>query len=275
MDLSNLEDLRTALKLAGIQPRHDLGQNFLVDADSLNLIIQAAGLSAEDTVLEIGPGLGSLTVKLAEKVKKVIAVESDPKLAQLLGRYASSNTEIIQSDILQFDFRQLPKNYKVVSNIPYYLTSKIIRLLVENPNPPQTIVLLIQKEVAQRVCALPGDLSVLGLSVQYYGQPEIIGYVEREKFWPSPEVNSAILKISVSGPVFEADPQKLFRLVKAGFGEKRKMLKNSLAGGLNASDELISTMLSDAGISPDRRAQELSLKDWEKLYNVVVKHKLL
>lgn len=275
MDLSNLEDLRTALKLAGIHPRHDLGQNFLVDAESLNLIIQAAGLSPDDTVLEIGPGLGSLTVKLAEKVKKVIAVESDLKLAHLLGRYASENTEIIQSDILQFDFRQLPKGYKVVSNIPYYLTSKIIRLLVENPNPPQTIVLLIQKEVAERICAKPGNLSVLGLSVQYYGKPEIIDMVGREKFWPSPDVDSAILKISWTGPAFPADPQKLFRLVKAGFGEKRKMLKNSLAGGLNATDELIGSLLSQAKIAPDRRAQELKVADWGRLYTEAEKANLI
>ncbi len=276
MDLTRLEDLRLALKLAGIRPNADLGQNFLVDRQTLESIVDQAELSKEDTVLEVGPGLGTMTELLAAKVKKVVAVETDDKLAKLLQESALDNTSVINEDILTFDFRRLPTDYKVVANIPYYLTSKILRLLIENSRRPKLMVLLIQKEVAQRVCAQPGDLSILALSVQYYAKPEVVAFVGREKFWPSPAVDSAILKVTLyDQPLFPAEPAKLFRLIKAGFGEKRKMLKNSLAGGLNATDELVTQTLKDANINSSRRAQELSLSDWSRLYNEAIKHGLI
>lgn len=276
MDFSNLEDLRTALKLAGIKPRHDMGQNFLTDPEILERIVSAANLLPQDTVLEIGPGLGTLTAKLAKQTGKVVAVEADQKLAEFLEKLAIGNVEVVHQGILEFDLRTLPPNYKVVSNIPYYLTSKIVRLLLEAPQKPALAVLLMQKEVAERICARPGELSVLALSAQYYAKPEIIDIVEREKFWPPPDVDSAILRLNVlPKPAFPAEPHRLFRLIKAGFGERRKMLRNSLAGGLNASDELVDAMLADAKIDGQKRAQELLLEDWNYLYNEAVKHNLI
>lgn len=275
MNLTNLDDLRTALKLAGLKPQKGLGQHFLVDQSSLEAVMDAAKLTAADTVLEIGPGLGVMTWPLAERVGRVIAVEADEQLAGLLRRQAPANLEVISGDILDFDLRRLPPGYKVAANLPYYITAKILRLLIEGPNPPAVMSLLVQREVAERITAGPGDYSVLALSVQYYGRPRLVQIVERHKFWPAPAVDSAILQIQLTGPAFAADPAKLFRLIKAGFGERRKQLVNSLAGGLNASADTTARLLATAKIAPTARAQELSLADWQKLYAVATKANLL
>jgi 16S rRNA (adenine1518-N6/adenine1519-N6)-dimethyltransferase len=275
MDLSRVDDVRTAMRLAGIKPNKGLGQHFLVDKPSLEAIMHAAGVSQQDTVLEIGPGLGVMTRPLTRLAAGVVAVESDPVLADLLRRDAPANLEVIEADILTFDLRRLRPGYKVIANIPYYLTSKIFRLLIESENPPAVMSLLIQKEVAERITAKPGSLSVLALSVQYYGKPELVRLVERHKFWPSPDVDSAVLRVTLGGPAFPADPDKLFRLIKAGFGEKRKQLKNALAGGLNLSSDLATGLLKSAKLAPTARAQELKLTDWRKLYEAAVKKHLL
>jgi 16S rRNA (adenine1518-N6/adenine1519-N6)-dimethyltransferase len=266
MDLSRVEDVRTAMKLAGIKPNKNLGQHFLVDRPSLEAIMGAADVTPADTVLEIGPGLGVMTRPLTTMAGQVVAVETDHTLAELLRRDAPDNLEVVEQDILQFDLARLPAGYKVIANIPYYLTSKILRLLIENPNPPAVMSLLIQKEVAERVTAIPGKLSILALSVQYYGRPELVRLVERHKFWPPPDVDSAVLRIEYTGPAFPADVHQLFRLIKAGFGEKRKQLKNSLSGGFNLSSGLTQQLLTDAGLGPTARAQELHLADWQRLY---------
>ncbi len=230
----------------------------------------------DDTVLEIGPGLGVMTRPLAEQSGRLVAVEADQVLAELLRRDAPDNLEVIEGDALEFDFTTLPRGYKVIANIPYYLTSRLFRLLLENPNPPSVMSLLIQKEVAERIVAKPGKLNILALSVQYYAEAEIIGVVERHKFWPAPDVDSAILRVTRgSEPAFAADPGELFRLIKAGFGEKRKQLKNSLSGGLNLSTELTMKLLDESGLEPMARAQELSLEQWERLYRVAVAHDLV
>jgi 16S rRNA (adenine1518-N6/adenine1519-N6)-dimethyltransferase len=275
MDLSRVDDVRTALRLAGIRPNKGLGQHFLVDKPSLQAIMDTAGVTAGDTVLEIGPGLGVMTRPLTNLAARVVAVENDPVLADLLRRDAPSNLEVVEQDILEYDLHQLPAGYKVIANIPYYLTSKIFRLLIESPNPPSIMSLLIQREVAERITAQPGQLSILALSVQYYGRPKLVRLVERHKFWPAPEVDSAVLRVALSGPAFTADRDKLFRLIKAGFGEKRKQLKNSLAGGLNLTSDLAQGLLKTAKIEPTARAQELTLKQWRKLYEVAVKKKAL
>ncbi len=275
MDLSRVEDVRTALKLAGIRPNKQLGQHFLVDHDSLIAIMEAAEPAAGDTVLEIGPGLGVMTRPLLAAAGRVIAVETDAVLADLLRRNAPSNLEVVQQDIMRYNLTDLPAGYKVIANIPYYLTSKIFRLLIESPNPPSVMSLLIQKEVAERIVAVPGRLSVLALSVQYYGRPEIVRVVERHKFWPAPEVDSAVLKVTLTGPAFPAEPARLFRLVKAGFGEKRKQLKNALAGGLNCSVDCAAEVLAAAAIPLTARAQELSLGEWELLYRAAVDRELV
>lgn len=276
MDLTNPNDLKLAMRLAGITPHKGLGQHFLVDSASLDQIVAAGEVNVDDTVLEIGPGLGVMTSRLTELAGHVIAVEADRVLAELLSRDAPANLKVESDDILNFDFRQLPADYKVIANIPYYLTAKIFRLLLENPNPPKLVVVLIQREVADRIVAKPGQLSVLALSVQYYTATELVGAVERHKFWPPPQVDSAILRLRRrSQPAFSADSQKLFRLIKAGFGEKRKQLRNSLAGGLNCTIEVSTKLLAAAKLPDTARAQELSLSDWQKLYSQAIKAGLL
>lgn len=270
-----MEDLQTALRLAGISPRKGLGQHFLVDRPSLEAIIEAADIGPSDTVLEIGPGLGVMTEALAAEAGRVVAVETDHLLADLLRRRQPGNLEIVEQDILDFDLRVLPPGYKVVANIPYYLTSKIFRLLLESPQPPAVMSLLIQEEVAERITAKPGQLSMLALSVQYYGHPELMARVERHKFWPAPKVDSAVIKVTVGEPAFVADPTKLFRLMKAGFGERRKQLKNALAGGLNLQGSGVVALLQAADIAPTARAQELDLPAWERLYRAALTEDLL
>jgi 16S rRNA (adenine1518-N6/adenine1519-N6)-dimethyltransferase len=275
MDLTRAEDVRIALKLAGIRPNKGLGQHFLVDKPSLEAIMDAAAVTKADTVLEIGPGLGVMTRPLTELAGKVVAVETDRVLAEILTRDAPKNLQVVEEDILTFDVSALPAGYKAIANIPYYLTSKIFRLLIESPNPPSVMSVLIQKEVAERIVAKPGQLSILALSVQYYGHPEIVRIVERHKFWPAPAVDSAVLRVTLTGPAFPADPTKLFRLIKAGYGEKRKQLKNALAGSLNLSSEFAVQLIADAKLVPTARAQELDLKAWQRLYKLAEKHQLL
>ncbi len=275
MDLTRVEDVRTAMRLAGIKPNKGLGQHFLVDRPSLEAIMDAAALTKTDTVLEIGPGLGVMTRPLAAQAGQVIAVETDRILADLLRRDAPANLEVVEQDFLTYDLAKLPQQYKVIANIPYYLTSKIFRLLIESPNPPSVISVLIQKEVAERITAAPGNLSILALSVQYYGHPELVRIVERHKFWPAPAVDSAVLRITLSGPAFPADSTRLFRLIKAGFGEKRKQLKNALSGGLNLTSELAVELIAEAELAPTARAQELDLTAWRRLYELALKRDII
>lgn len=271
MDLRNLKDLKTAMKLAGIKADKNLGQHFLVDAESVEAIVQAAEITPEDTILEIGPGLGVVTDQLAETGATVVAVEMDSKLVELLRRRLPGNVTVEESDIMKFDLSTLPNNYKVVANVPYYITSPIIRLLMEASNPPRQAILLIQKEVAERIIAKPGQMSVLALSVQYYAEAEIVASVPRDKFWPEPQVDSAVVKlVRRSEPAFAADPAKLFRLIKAGFGEKRKQLHNSLAGALQITDEQAAQLIDQTDLPKTARAQELSLDQWKNLYNVTM-----
>lgn len=268
MDLRNIKDLKIAMQLAGIKANKGLGQHFLVDSESVESIIKAGHITPEDTILEIGPGLGVMTDQLAKTGAQIVAVETDSKLVELLRRRVPKNVTIRQADIMQFNLSDLPLGYKVVANVPYYITSAIIRLLMESPNPTQVAVLLIQREVAERIAAAPGDMSVLAISVQYYADVELITDVPRDKFYPAPNVDSTVIRIvRKAQPAFEADTNKLFRLIKAGFGEKRKQLRNSLAGGLHISSFQAAELITGAGLSDTARAQELSLAQWERLYN--------
>lgn len=257
-----------------MKAKKSFGQNWLRDDYTLDLIVDSAGLTLTDTVLEIGPGLGTLTNKLVQKAGKVVAVEADQDLIPYLLDQAAkvNNLDIVVGDILKYDLRKLPDNYKVVANIPYYLTSNLIRTLLEANNPPTVMVLLVQKEVAERIVAVPGQMSVLSFSVQYYAEAKIVAPVAKELFDPIPKVDSAIIKITRRDqPVFEADTKKLFKLVKAGFGEKRKMLRNSLSGGLQLSTAEVESLLNNAGLKPTSRSQELSILDWQKLYEGYIK----
>ncbi|GAC1500086.1 MAG: 16S rRNA (adenine(1518)-N(6)/adenine(1519)-N(6)) -dimethyltransferase RsmA [Candidatus Saccharimonadales bacterium] len=249
--------------------RKSLGQHWLNDLVTLENICSCAHLSNDDVVLEIGPGPGSLTRLLVSKVSQVVAIELDNKLAnELLIRLPVKNLKVINTDILSFDFRTLPDNYKVVANIPYYLTSHLIRVLSEAVNRPTVAVLLIQKEVAMRVAAQPGQMSLLSVTAQFYWQVSLGQVVPASLFKPAPKVDSQILRLSARAqPLFKnIDSKDFFRLVKAGFAQKRKTLLNSLGSGLGINRADTEKLCQKAQIDSTRRAQTLSLDDWYKLY---------
>lgn len=256
-----------------LDPHKGLGQNFLIDHNALRQIVASAELSAEDSVLEIGAGLGSLTRLLAAAAKEVKAVEIDhrliPVLKEVVGKY--TNIEVIQGDILALDPGQLigRPGYVVVANIPYYITSAIVRHLLEREMKPARLVLTMQQEVAERICAEPGDLSLLALSVQVYGNPTISGILPAAAFYPVPGVDSATLRVDMyPQPLFDDRQRaKFFTLIKMGFAQKRKMLRNTLAAGLHIPSEEAAVYLTVAGIDPGRRAQTLSLVEWKTLVN--------
>jgi 16S rRNA (adenine1518-N6/adenine1519-N6)-dimethyltransferase len=249
--------------------KKSLGQHWLTDRPSLEAMCEAADVGPTDTVLEIGPGFGTLTELLVRQAKKVIAVEFDPKLAtDLPNRVRAENLEVISQDILSFDFTSLPPDYKIVANIPYYLTSNLIRVISETPNAPITAVLLVQKEVAQRVVAKPGDLSILSVTAQFYWQADLGEAVPAYLFTPPPKVDSQILILHRHPrPLFpDVDPVQFFHLVKAGFGQRRKTLLNALSSGLHLSKPETEKLLIAAGLDPKLRPQNLSLPDWHALY---------
>ncbi|HEY9076560.1 MAG TPA: 16S rRNA (adenine(1518)-N(6)/adenine(1519)-N(6))-dimethyltransferase RsmA [Anaerolineaceae bacterium] len=256
------------LREHGLSPQKSLGQNFLTDPAALRKIVEAAELNPKDEVLEVGTGLGSLTRLLALACERVVTVELDRKLQpvihQVLGGYA--NIIHIQGDMLLLNPAEIMKKdgYRVVANIPYYITSALIRHLLEAEYQPSRLVLTIQKEVAQRICAEPGDLSLLALSVQVYGQPRIAAYISAGAFYPPPKVDSAVLQVELFPqprlPVEHMDA--FFRLAKAGFSQKRKALRNSLAGGLGCKPVQVEAILERAGIDPMRRAETLSIPEW-------------
>jgi len=250
-------------------PKKALGQHWLHDDESLQAMCDAVALAPDDTVLEIGPGLGTLTAKLVGQAQQVVAVEFDEVLARdLPKRIPAANLQVVQQDILAFDFRPLAPGYKVVANIPYYLTSNLLRLMCEAPNHFSRAALLMQKEVAERVCAQPGDMSVLSVSVQFYCEASLGMLVPAELFTPPPKVDSQILQLTYRPePLFPGVDTKLFfRIVKAGFAQRRKTLLNSLSAGLHLTREATNELLQSADILPGVRAQNLSLQEWFRLY---------
>ncbi len=255
-----------------IETKKQLGQHWLHDDASLDAMVSAAAVRPGDTVLEIGPGLGTLTEKLLAAGAHVHAVEFDKDLLRdLQSKFANeARFSLENTDILKFDWGKLPSGYKVVANIPYYLTSNLLRIMTEAANPFSVAALLVQKEVAARVSAGPGGMSLLSVAVQYYCDTSLGDLVPAELFTPPPKVDSQILKIIYMGPKFEADPDKFFRLVKAGFSERRKKIRSSLSGGLRISKPEAEELLNRAGIDPNLRAQALSLEDWHKLYLAIV-----
>ncbi|HLC01919.1 MAG TPA: 16S rRNA (adenine(1518)-N(6)/adenine(1519)-N(6))-dimethyltransferase RsmA [Anaerolineales bacterium] len=264
-------DVRQLLRRYGLRPDKGLGQNFLVDPGSLRRVIEAADLTREDAVLEIGAGLGSLTSRLAAVAGRVVAVEFDRRLIPPLEETVAdlANVRLVNDDILSLDLAKLMEGdaYHVVANIPYNITSTLIRHLMEAPDPSRIIVLTIQREVAERIASGPGDMSLLALSVQVYGQPSLRGDIPASAFFPRPKVDSAVLRIDAGEKPRVAqdliDP--IFRLARAGFGQKRKKLVNALASGLGVVRSDILDWLESAGVSADARAQELELESWERL----------
>ena len=254
-----------------IDPKKSLGQHWLFDRAALQAVAKAGELDKSDTVLEIGPGLGSLTKVLVERAGRVFAIEKDEELAvQLSSSLKPANLEVIAADILEFDTRGLPAGYKVVANLPYYLTSKLLRSLLENANPPSLMSLLVQKEVGERIVAKPGQMSLLALSVQYYAEPKLLRVVPKELFEPPPQVDAALIQVKRRlKPAFHADTTKLFRLIRAGFTGRRKQLKNSLAAGLHMESAPVAGLLRQLGIDPNSRTQKLSLTDWQRIYQKI------
>ncbi len=261
----------TTLKRFGLRADKSLGQNFLQDESALEKIALTADIQAEDTVLEIGPGLGSLTRYLAVSARQVTAIELDmellPPLKATLAPY--KNVRVVHGDILKTPISQLinTPDYLVVANIPYYITSAVIRHLLESEVKPRRVILTIQKEVAERICASAGDLSLLALSVQVYGKPSIAAKIPASAFHPAPKVDSAILRIDIyKEPLVPQETLKtFFKFTKAGFGQKRKTLRNSLASGLQISTKESEALLASCGIDFMRRAETLSIEEWQRL----------
>lgn len=275
------ENIKAFLKKYNFKPNDLLGQNFLIDENALQEIADAAELTKNDEVLEIGSGIGNLTSFLAGKAGFVLAVEKDrryfPILHDVLGKKLQqhgktagrgANVRVVFGDAMTFNFQELLKpGYKVVANIPYYITGKIIEMLLASKNRPSKIVLLVQKEVAERITAKPGNLSVLGISVQLYADAKFIAEVPKEYFYPQPEVDSAILVLDMlRHPRIDVDEKKFFRLLKAAFLGKRKQIHNTLKNNLKLSGAEALAALKAAKIEPQSRPQELSLSQWEALY---------
>lgn len=268
LDFLNIQPL---LKGYGIQPRKSLGQNFLIEPAGLMKVINAAELTGGEEVLEIGAGLGSLTYLLAQSCALVTTVEIDSHMLDPLKEALKpfDNVNIVPGDILQLDPSNLvtQENYVVVANIPYYITSAIIRHLLEAAFKPSRVILTIQKEVAQRIVARDGRMSLLSLSVFIFGEPEIVGIIPAGSFFPPPDVDSAVLRIRLhSEPLIPPSQLDIFfKLAHAGFGQKRKTLRNSLSAGLSLPTCEVETKLLKAAIEPSRRAETLSVAEWASL----------
>ena len=299
MRLTSVRGVKNLLRKYHLHPSKKMGQNFLIDMEAIKKVIESAQLSKNDIVLEIGPGIGNLTMELAKKAEKVIAIEKDSKMCEILkdlleGRNVK-NVEIVNEDILKLDTKYKIQNtrYKVVGNLPFYLAAPVIRQFLEVVDvkhrasacggegkdedkvliAPKQMVLVVQKEVAQRICAKPPEMSILAVSVQFYAKPEIETFVPKKSFWPQPKVDGAIIKII---------PKKLstrpgsvdlfFKIVKAGFSQPRKQLINNLSkeflpagrqGNLNR--EKVKDWLSKNNVRPSQRAETLSVEDWINL----------
>lgn len=270
MSLPSL-DVPHLLRQYSLHPKKSLGQNFLVEEAALDRIVELAQISPGEVILEIGAGLGSLTRHLAARARSVVAVELDEKLIPPLQQVVLPypNVQVIAGDILALDPVELVSHqaYVVVANIPYYITSALIRHLLEARVTPERLILTLQREVAKRICAAPGDMSLLALSVQVYGHPEIVAYIPAAAFYPPPKVDSAVIHIQLYPSALIPRPQldAFFQLIKAGFSQKRKTLRNSLSAGLRLPPSAIEAMLRIANIDPMRRAETLSIPEWHQL----------
>jgi 16S rRNA (adenine1518-N6/adenine1519-N6)-dimethyltransferase len=278
--------VRAALRTLGLRPTRGMGQNFLIDEQALDTIVEAAELSASDTVVEVGPGLGVLTWELVQRAGQVISVELDKRLlARLREEFsATPNLHFVESDILRIAPSAILKTnsqfsilnsqfYKLVANLPYAITAPVLRHFLEGDVPPELMVVLVQWEVAERICARAGDLSILAHSVQIYAEPEIVARVPASSFEPAPAVDSAVLRMRKrSAPAVEVDSiDQLFRVIKAGFSQPRKKIANALPGGLagmgdRTPREQVLEALAAAGIELNRRAETITLAEWAAVY---------
>lgn len=281
----NLADATTIKQLAqkyGIKPSALLGQNFLADENILARIISSASLKAEENVLEIGPGFGILTAKLLSAGVRVLAVENDKRLAGYLTQHFGQNPnfKLITDDILKIDNQVIqecfhdwsgnPKaSYRIVSNLPYQITGKILKKFVSDTIiKPANMTILLQKEVAERICSDPGKLNLAAISVQLYSKPQIQFFVAKTAFWPVPKVDSALIKIDEISekPLYPIlDIKTFWQIVRVGFASPRKQLHNNLAAGLKLDAVIINRALEQTGLNPKARAQEVSIDQWIKI----------
>jgi 16S rRNA (adenine1518-N6/adenine1519-N6)-dimethyltransferase len=270
-------DVKKSLRQSGLKARKGLGQNFLIDDTVLNNIISAADLTAKDFVIEVGPGLGTLTSELVKNAGTVVAVELDEKLSsQLKLKFSGlANLCVINADILEVNIADLLKDqrtYKVVANIPYYITSPIFHYFLEAPLKPSLMVMMMQREVGEAIIAEPGKLSMLAISVQVFSKPRVISIVSPQSFYPQPKVESVIVRFDVRDEpaVKVMDLDNFLSFVKCGFKSPRKQLRNSLATGLGKKTDEISLLLVRANIDSQRRAETLTLNEWQNLYEVTI-----
>ena len=276
LDLTNLRDLRSLLMAHSIRPNKSFGQNFLIDRSVLNTIVTAAEIKPDDEILEVGAGTGVLTRELAQHARRVVAVEIERDMLALLTETMGSypNVELMARDLLKFDPGEVfaQRAYKLVANLPYYITAPTFRHFLESENPPRLLVVMVQLEVAQRIVATPGDMSLLAVSIQFYGQPHIVARVPAGAFYPAPKVDSAILRVDIHQqvPLIPQERDSFFRVVQAGFSARRKQLHNSLTHGLHYKNELIRSWLESANIDASRRAETLSIEEWLRLWRVIV-----
>ncbi len=256
------------MTLSNIKAKKSLGQNFLSNPRILDKIISAAEISKDDIILEIGPGTGNLTEKLSGKAGRVMAVEKDYRIIDgLRDKFKDTNVEIIEGDILKFRIENLKfreNSYKIIGNIPYYITSNLLRTIFEKWPRPKLIVLMVQKEVAQRIVARPPDMNLLALSVQVYSDPKIISYVSKGNFRPIPKVDSAIIRLNPKEKTMSANDM-FFKAIKAGFQGKRKQLANNLSKNLGLSKEQVIEILIKTELDAKVRAENLSTEQWKKL----------
>ncbi|MFI0608918.1 MAG: 16S rRNA (adenine(1518)-N(6)/adenine(1519)-N(6))-dimethyltransferase RsmA [Anaerolineae bacterium] len=270
---------RRLLQYYGLKPDKKLGQHFLADAGPVRAAVEAAELGPEDVVLEVGPGLGILTHALSDRAGRVIAVELDARMRKVLADQLGhrANLRVVDADILGVDPADLMgapaeargrlAGYKVVANLPYQITSAVLRHLLEARVRPERLVVMVQKEVAERILATPGAMSILAVAVQLYARPSLVQLVPPEAFLPPPNVDSALLRLDVYADlaVPVRDVERFFQVVRAGFGQKRKQLRNSLSAGLSLSTGEATELLLGCGIDPQRRAETLSLEEWAGL----------
>jgi len=257
---------RPLIMMNSLKPKKSLGQNFLINEKYLDELVEAAQIEKEDVVIEVGPGTGNLTKKLCEKAKLVIAIEKDDNLSKSLNQNIGNpnNLEIINKDILEFHPESRQESYKVVGNIPYYLTSHLIRTVLEQWPKPKTIVFTIQKQVAQRILAKPPKTNLLAIFTQYFCEPKIITYISKGNFWPKPRVDSAIIRLTPRDEQ-RNDTKQLFKFIKAGFSKPRKILISNLVTQLDIDKEQLIKTFQSIGLNPKSRAENLTIEDWQKI----------
>ncbi len=269
--LFNPDYLQHLCQKYGLRPSKQYGQNFLLNEEVIEKMIEAGEINKKNTVVEVGPGFGVLTLPISQKAGKVLAYEIEKKIQPYWEERLKEhkNLEIIWGNVLyNKDFNL--KKYKVIANLPYQITSQVIRFFLEQENKPESMVIMVQKEVGERICANPGDLSVLGLSVQFYGKPEIVLLVSKNDFFPAPKVDSAVVKITLKKDLPEVNEKEFFDFIKAGFINKRKLLIKNLKNYLGKKNkEKIDRAFEKIGFLNNVRAQELSVEDWIKLFTMI------